>query len=69
MGFNIKCTPGLVQVLEAVAAPRTESLRKCVPILSDMDVYYSVLRLTYWKATSQIGLSTCLGPYPMLLGI
>ena len=69
MGSNISSTPGLAQVLEAVALVRTDSLQECVPILDDMDVYYRILHLMYWKPTSQIGLRNCLGPFPLLLGI
>ena len=69
MGSNISSTPGLAQVPEAVALVRTDSLQECVPILADMDVYYSILRLMYWKPTSQIDLRNCLGPFPLLFGI
>ena len=69
MVSNICSTPGLEQVLEAVALVQTDSLQECVPILADMDVYYRMLRLMYWKPTSQIGLRNCLGPFPLLLGI
>ena len=69
MGSNISSTPGLAQVLEAVALVRTDSLQECVPILADMDVYYRILRLMYWSPTSQIGLHNCLGPLPLLFGI
>ena len=69
MGSNISSTPGVAQVLEAVALVRTDSLQECVPILADMDVYYRILHLMYWKPTSQIGLRNCLGPFPLLFGI
>ena len=69
MGSNISSTPGPVQLSEAVASLRTDSLQECVPILFDMDVYYRIVRLMYWKPTSQIGLCTCLGPYPSFYGI
>ena len=69
MGSNISSTPGLAQVLEAVALVRTDSLQDCVPILADMDAYYRILRMMYWKPTPQIGFRNCLGPFPLLFGI
>ena len=69
MGSNISSTPILAQVLEAVALVGTDSLQECVPTLADMHVYYRILRLMYWKPTSQIGLRNFLGPLPLLLAI
>ena len=43
MGSNISFTPGLAQVLEAVASHPTDALQECVPTGSDMDVYYRIL--------------------------